>query len=119
MMEHIFEPFFTTKPEGIGTGLGLSTVYGIVKQSGGHVIVDSEPGKGTRFEVLLPRIGEAAEHVDEPTGRAPSVEGAVVLLVEDDVAVRKVARNVLARAGCTVLEAPSGSPIATTPSSTW
>jgi len=108
VVEHVFEPFFTTKPEGIGTGLGLSTVYGIVKQSGGHVFVDSAPGEGTTFEVFLPRAEEAVEEAGEEMEPPISVEGSVVLLVEDDEAVRNVARRILSRAGCEVLEAPDG-----------
>ncbi|MEX2572385.1 MAG: PAS domain S-box protein [Gemmatimonadota bacterium] len=107
-LPHIFEPFFTTKPEGHGTGLGLATVYGIVKQSQGHVLVDSAPGDGTTFRVLLPRIEQEAEEPRPPTRPAEATNGAVVLLVEDDEAVRSIGRRILSRAGYTVLEAPNG-----------
>ncbi|MDZ7780212.1 MAG: response regulator [Gemmatimonadota bacterium] len=109
VLSHVFDPFFTTKAEGYGTGLGLATVYGIVKQSSGHVFVDSTPGRGTLFEVLLPRVTAAVTEEDaEPTGAPPSPEAVVVLVVEDDPAVRRVARRVLSREGCTVLEASDG-----------
>jgi PAS domain S-box-containing protein len=104
--ERLFEPFFTTKPEGEGTGLGLSTVYGIVEQSGGCVSVYSDPGRGTTFKVLLPRILDGADRT-VPTERAapPQTRSETVLLVEDDHAVREVTRKVLERSGFTVLQA--------------
>ena len=101
----IFEPFFTTKATGQGTGLGLATVFGIVKQSGGDVCVYSAPGRGTTFKVYLPRTDEAAQDVGEAAapGMARGIE--TVLLVEDDPAVRAVARRALTGAGFRVLEA--------------
>jgi two-component system, cell cycle sensor histidine kinase and response regulator CckA len=108
---HIFEPFFTTKEKGKGTGLGLATVYGIVKQSGGYVWVYSEPGRGTSFKVYLPRVW------DEPTmpGRDRRIEGQrlpqgteTVLLVEDEKGVRELAREYLEMTGYTVIEAENG-----------
>ncbi len=103
---HIFEPFFTTKAESGGTGLGLSTVYGIVRQHGGVVTVFSEPGAGSTFRVYLPR--EDAEAV-QPTQHSDAGEVAggdeTILVVEDDASVRKLARKALERHGYTVLDA--------------
>jgi two-component system cell cycle sensor histidine kinase/response regulator CckA len=105
-----FEPFFTTKPPGQGTGLGLSTVYGIVKQSGGYVWIESEPGRGTAVSVHLPATDAAAgeESPREGADAAHPGRGETVLVVEDEVAVRNLAARVLARAGYHVLEANDG-----------
>jgi two-component system, cell cycle sensor histidine kinase and response regulator CckA len=103
-----FEPFFTTKDTGRGTGLGLSTVYGIVRQSGGHLSLVSEPGAGTTVTIHLPRV-EPAEHLR--TGRSSDAESRgyeTVLLVEDEDAVRRLAQQSLERRGYRVLSAPSG-----------
>jgi two-component system, cell cycle sensor histidine kinase and response regulator CckA len=105
----IFEPFFTTKAQGKGTGLGLATVYGIVKQSGGWIWVYSEPGQGTSFKVYLPRVAEAA--APAPTSQAPpvSVRGSeTVLLVEDEEMIRNLVWKVLKANGYTVLVAGNG-----------
>jgi PAS domain S-box-containing protein len=108
---HIFEPFFTTKEKGKGTGLGLATVYGIVKQSGGYVWVYSEPGRGTSFKVYLPRIEEepAARGRDGTTDARALPRGSeTVLLVEDEKGVRELAREYLELVGYTVIEAEDG-----------
>lgn len=103
---HIFEPFYTTKESGRGTGLGLSTVYGIVKQSGGYVWVYSEPGKGSTFKVYLPRVEESVEsHEPKSVPFAAQRGSEVVLLVEDEEAVRDLVRTILARQGYEVIVA--------------
>ncbi|HYQ46782.1 MAG TPA: PAS domain-containing protein [Polyangiaceae bacterium] len=105
--DRIFEPFFTTKEAGKGTGLGLSTVYGIVRQSGGHIRVDSAPGQGTEFRVFLPRA------VIRDSGRpsvVPEVQGSVVgniLLIDSDDAVRQITARMLRSKGHSVIEAPT------------
>jgi signal transduction histidine kinase len=105
----IFEPFFTTKEQGKGTGLGLATVYGIVKQSAGCIWVESEPGKGARFEIYLPRVYEAQEApAVEKTEMARIEERKTVLIAEDEQAVRDLASEFLESAGYTVLTAKDG-----------
>jgi CheY-like chemotaxis protein len=104
-----FEPFFTTKDPGKGTGIGLSTVYGIVKQSGGFIFVESEPGAGTTFDVYLPASdGPLTDAAGEAAGDATAAAAATVLLVEDYRRVRDLARKVLTRQGYRVLTAASG-----------
>jgi two-component system cell cycle sensor histidine kinase/response regulator CckA len=109
VMSQIFEPFFTTKEQGKGTGLGLATVYGIVKQSGGHVAVESEPGRGTTFRIYLPRLDEPVEKAEIPEPVAPVAGGReTVLLAEDDPSVREIVAQVLAQKGYRVLRASDG-----------
>jgi signal transduction histidine kinase/CheY-like chemotaxis protein len=106
---HLFEPFFTTKPVGKGTGLGLATVYGIVKQSGGYIAVRTEPGRGSSFKLYLPRIAAPVTEVPAPTPR-PAVRGAeTVLVVEDEEAVLTLSRRALETQGYTVLAASGGA----------
>lgn len=109
VQSHIFEPFFTTKDIGKGTGLGLATVYGVIKQSGGYIWVESEPRRGTQFEIYLPRV-EAAEVQTLPGEDAKASAGPLpghqtILLVEDEHSLRKLTRNILQDLGYTVLEA--------------
>jgi CheY-like chemotaxis protein len=103
----IFEPFFTTKAPGKGTGLGLATVYGIVKQSRGNIFVYSEPGQGTTLKVYLPRVPDTTVvAATRPADATEIVPGqGVVLLAEDDEAVRGLAARILVRAGYTVVPA--------------
>jgi two-component system cell cycle sensor histidine kinase/response regulator CckA len=102
----IFEPFFTTKPRGRGTGLGLSMVYGIVKQSGGYIWAYSEPGLGTTFKIYFPRVEGTRSDAEAVVAASPSPPGReTVLLAEDEDSVRRLARRILEEVGYTVLEA--------------
>lgn len=108
-LEHVFEPFFTTKEPGQGTGLGLAMVYGIVKQSGGHIQVTSKPGQGTCFQIFLPRLRTEAVQLTPTVGTPGLVSGLeTILLVEDDEAVRVFVEVVLREAGYHVLVAANG-----------
>lgn len=110
VLDHAFEPFFTTKELGKGTGLGLATVYGIVRQSGGAITVQSAPGKGTTFTILLPAVDHAAHAVAVPS--VPRLLGKrteTILLVDDDNAVRAFVSRVLVRRGFNVLQAGNGA----------
>ena len=102
-----FEPFFTTKPVGEGTGLGLSTAYGIIKQSGGYIWLYSEPGQGTAVKVYLPQVLDPISRPSRPL-TAPRGEGETLLVVEDEEAVRTLARRTLEDAGYRVLVAANG-----------
>jgi PAS domain S-box-containing protein len=107
---HIFEPFFTTKSKDKGTGLGLATVYGIVKQSGGHIFVYSEPGIGTTFKVYLPRVEQAADAPQsQPHFEEKAAVTETVLVVEDEEAVRRLTHMFLQQRGYRVLEATNGA----------
>ncbi len=107
--EKIFDPFFTTKEAGVGTGLGLSTVYGIVRQTNGHIDLDSAPGQGTTFRILLPPYDGAGEAKHAETGPIENHSGSErVLLVEDDDAIRSMLARILREHGYTVIETQSG-----------
>ena len=111
VLARVFEPFFTTKPVGKGTGLGLSTIYGFVRQSGGHITIDSRPGEGTVVQIFLPRSPVLYASDDDGLD-APDIDaagdGETILVVEDDPGVRAVAVSVLKELGYTVVEADNG-----------
>jgi two-component system cell cycle sensor histidine kinase/response regulator CckA len=104
----IFEPFFTTKPAGQGTGLGLATVYGIVKRMGGFVRVDSRPGEGTSFRIYLPPVDESAAPAEAQPESVPTGGSETVLLVEDQEQIRSLLARQLGRSGFVVIEAANG-----------
>src|SRR5687767_4500811 len=109
-MSQVFEPFFTTKPVGHGTGLGMATVYGIVKQSGGSIWAYSEPGRGSTFKIYLPRIEEPLDEVGEKRIEPDNPRGSeTILVVEDDEVVRKLTCQALRRYGYQVIEAANGN----------
>ena len=106
ILEQIFEPFFTTKGVGQGTGLGLATVYGIVKQNNGFINVYSEPGKGTTFRIYLPRYaGQAVDTQPERAAEIPLSRGETVLVVEDEPVILKMGKMMLEKLGYRVLAA--------------
>jgi two-component system, cell cycle sensor histidine kinase and response regulator CckA len=109
VMSHLFEPFFTTKPQGKASGLGLATCHGIVKQSGGHIAVYSEVGRGTTFKVYLPRVDEQPQLARKGASQASVSSGrASILLVEDEPMVRELGRTVLEELGYEVIAASNG-----------
>ena len=109
-LSHVFEPFFTTKPVGVGTGLGLSTVYGIVRQSGGSVWAYSEPGHGTTFKALLPRAGSPATEEATSAPEAAAANGSeTILLAEDEESLRRLTARILERHGYEVIAAETAS----------
>jgi len=106
LQSHIFEPFFTTKEKGKGTGLGLATAYGVIKQSGGYIWVDSEVGKGTAFRIYLPEVNATPDVVEEPKlATKVSTDQRTILVVEDEPSLRKLTRKTLRDAGHKVFEA--------------
>jgi signal transduction histidine kinase/CheY-like chemotaxis protein len=106
--DRIFEPFFTTKEQGKGTGLGLATVYGIVKQHGGHIVVDSRPGSGTTFRLFLPAAAATETETERELGGPPPRGNETILVVEDDEAVRELITEVLQPLGYRILSTASG-----------
>ncbi len=111
IQSHLFEPFFTTKEMGKGTGLGLATVYGMVKQNGGFIICYSEPGRGTTFKIYIPRVAEEEKAVEAPKETPVTYGAGRILLVEDDEMVRDITKEILEEIGYTVLSAdtPQGA----------
>jgi signal transduction histidine kinase/ActR/RegA family two-component response regulator len=109
VMGHLFEPFFTTKGLGLGTGLGLATCYGIIKQSGGHITVYSEPGQGSTFRIYLPRVDQASDSQAKRDMPADMPRGSeTILIVEDEISVRRMTALTMRELGYTILEACNG-----------
>jgi len=107
--DHIFEPFFTTKELGKGTGLGLASAYGIVRQAGGHIRLASEPGAGSSFKLYFPRVDDPVSAQPPRATTVPGVTAATVLLVDDDPAIRDMTARMLRRAGNQVITVPTGA----------
>ena len=107
-LDHIFEPFFTTKKLGEGTGLGLSIVYGIVKQHHGHIVCESEVGKGSTFRIYLPALDIPAESGRDSVGSMPAFGTETILLVDDEELIRDIGMSILSRAGYQVLSVSNG-----------
>lgn len=109
ILSHLFEPFFTTKERGKGTGLGLTTIYGIIRRSSGHITVESKPGQGSTFRLYIPRVTDAPEKAAAPVSEPESTErGETILLAEDEEVVRRMTRDGLRMEGYHVLEAANG-----------
>jgi CheY-like chemotaxis protein len=110
VLDHLFEPFFTTKEAGKGTGLGMTTVYGIIKQNNGFINVSSHPGKGSIFKIHFPRfLGETIQPIPEITSDTIRGQGEIVLLVEDEIVFLNMGQSMLERLGYTVLAANTPS----------
>ena len=108
VIEHVFEPFFSTKQAGAGTGLGLATVFGIVGQADGHILIFSEPGLGTTFTITLPVTAEVTVAKAEPLPHQRTARGETVMVVEDELALREVTKRMLTRHGYNVITASNG-----------
>jgi len=108
IIAHAFEPFFTTKGDGSGTGLGLATVYGILAQAEATISIQSEPGAGTTFTILLPVTDQTAVAIEEPPPYERNPKGETVLVVEDENALREVTERILTRNGYRVITAANG-----------
>lgn len=108
VLEHIFEPFFSTKKPGEGTGLGLSSVFGLVKMHGGHITCDSEPGKGTVFQIYFPAFEQQVRWPDETSGEMPAFGTETILIIDDEEFLRTMEKELLTHAGYTVVEAANG-----------
>jgi CheY-like chemotaxis protein len=108
VLEHVFEPFFSTKKPGEGTGLGLSTVFGLVKIHGGHITCESEPGKGTVIEIYFPAIEQEVGWTVDATNEMPAFGTETILLIDDEEFVRTWGKELLSHAGYTVVDAADG-----------
>ena len=108
VIKHVFEPFFTTKQVGAGTGIGLATVFGIIGQADGHILIFSEPGLGTTFTITLPVTAEIAVSNANPLPYQSTTKGETILVVEDEPALREVTRRILTRHGYQVTTASNG-----------